>query len=164
MRRTLVIGYGNPYRRDDGVGFYVANALRVQQGLRRLDSDEDGLDDCGHPLDAIALHQLLPEIAPMLADYELAVFVDAHTGVIPDDVRVLPVQEEYGFQAVTHHMSPGMMLAVARAARGRAPEAALVSVRGGDFDFGLGLTEACRARAETATRMILDMAQTDREG
>ncbi|MDH7487891.1 MAG: hydrogenase maturation protease [Anaerolineae bacterium] len=158
MRRTLVIGYGNPYRRDDGVALHVANFLRATQGLRPLALDEDGLDDCGHPLDTVVLHQLLPEIAPMLADYDLVVFVDAHTGVIPDDVRVLPVQEEYGFQAVTHHMSPGMMLALARAARGRAPEAVLVSIRGEDFDFGDGLSAGCKARAETAVRAILDMA------
>lgn len=158
MRRTLVIGYGNPYRRDDGVAFYVANALRREQGLRPLEFGEDGLDDCGHPLDTVVMHQLLPETAPMLADYDLVVFVDAHTGVIPDDVRVLPVQEEYGFQAVTHHMSPGMMLALARAARGRAPEAALISIRGEDFDFGEGLTEGCQTRADGAVRAILEMA------
>ncbi len=158
MRHTLVVGYGNPYRRDDGVAFYVANALRRGQGLRPLELDEDGLDDRGHPLDAVVLHQLLPEIAPVLADYELVVFVDAHTGVIPDDVRVLPVQEEYGFQAVTHHMSPGMMLALSRAARGQAPEAVLVSIRGEDFDFGEGLTEGCRARADKAVHLILDAA------
>ncbi len=164
MRRTLVIGYGNPYRRDDGVALYVANALRRKQGLRPLELNEDGLDDCGHPLDTVVLHQLLPEIAPMLADYDLAVFVDAHTGVIPDDVRVLPVQEEYGFQAVTHHMSPGMMLAVARAARGQAPQAALVSVRGEDFDFGEGLTEGCKARADEAVGAILGMAMAAPRG
>ncbi|GAB4506450.1 MAG: hydrogenase maturation protease [Anaerolineales bacterium] len=158
MRRTLVIGYGNPYRRDDGVALHVANLLRAEQGLRPLALDEDGLDACGYPLDTVVLHQLLPEIAPMLADYDLVVFVDAHTGVIPDDVRVLPVQEEYGFQAVTHHMSPGMMLALARAARGRAPDAALVSIRGEDFDFGEGLSAGCKARADAAARAILDMA------
>ncbi len=163
MRRTLIIGYGNPYRRDDGVALYVANALRRRQGLRILEPDEDGLDDRGHPLDTVVLHQLLPEIAPILADYELAVFVDAHTGVIPDDMRVLPVQEEYGFQAVTHHMSPGMMLALARAVRGQAPPCALVSIRGEDFDFGEGLTEDCKARADKAVRAILEMAGTPPE-
>lgn len=159
MARTLVIGYGNPYRRDDGVALYIANALRRNQGLRSLEWSEDGLDDCGHPLDTVVLHQLLPEIAPMLADYDLAVFVDAHTGVIPDDIRVVPVEEEYGFQAVTHHMSPGMVMALARAARGQAPRAVLVSVRGEDFDFGEGLTEGCKARADEAVRMILTMAR-----
>ncbi len=38
-----------------------------------------------------------------------------------------------------------------------APEAYLVSVKGEDFDFGLGLSESCRLRAEMATQRILKL-------
>ena len=157
-KRTLVIGYGNPYRRDDGVAFYVVNALRARLGLRELQPDEDGLDELGRGVDSIMLHQLLPEVAPEFAGYDTVVFVDAHTGVIQDSVRVTPVQEEYGFQAVTHHMSPGMLLTLARAANGAAPAGHLVSVRGYEFDFGLGISEACKTHADAAVQQILALA------
>jgi len=157
-KRTLVIGYGNPYRHDDGVAFYVANALRESAGATPLQPDEDGLDDLGRSMDAIMLHQLLPEIAPVLAGYETVVFVDAHTGVIPDSVRVTPVEEAYGFQAVTHHMSPGMLLTLAQAVNGAAPTGYLVSIRGYEFDFGQGISEACKVHADAAVERILALA------
>jgi hydrogenase maturation protease len=155
--RTLVIGYGNVYCRDDGVAFYIINLLRQRARLPVLQADEDGLDGLGHPVDTILLHQLVPEIVSVVIRYEHVVFIDAHKGTIPDEVRVVEVHEEFGFHAVTHHMSPGMLLALARKDSHPVPKAHLVSVKGDDFDFGLGLSEPCLRRAEMAEKMILDM-------
>jgi hydrogenase maturation protease len=156
----LVIGYGNPYRRDDGVAFHIINALRGRLGRRALAPDEDGEDELGGAIDTLMLHQLLPELAPLLADYGKVVFIDAHAGVIPDEIRIVAVREEYGFQAVTHHMSPGMMLALAREANGTAaPEAWLVSVKGLDFDFGTELSPSCQGNAMAAVKKILAMGE-----
>lgn len=149
------MGFGNAIRRDDGVGLYVVNAVRARVGLPQLTADEDGLDDLGHPVDAVALHQLLPELADTVADYSTVVFVDAHTGTVPEDVRVVPVEEGYGFQAVTHHMSPGMLLSLARLATGSSPAGHLVSVRGESFDLGTQLTDGCRRRADEAVAEVL---------
>jgi hydrogenase maturation protease len=154
----LVIGFGNIYCRDDGVGYYVVNALRKRMGLREMQPDEDGLDDLGKDLDTLLVQQLVPEIASVAAAYHAVVFVDAHMGVIPEEVRVVPVEEEYGFHAITHHMSPGMLLATARKVQGTAPPGYLVSIKGEDFDFGLGLTDACRTRADASVQKILDLA------
>ncbi len=155
--RSLIIGYGNVYCRDDGVALYIVNNLRKKSGLSDLKPDEDGLDQLGCPLDAVLLHQLVPEIIPILSGYEKAVFVDAHKGIIKEEIRVIEVKEEFGFHAVTHHMSPGMLLAMARQTRHSCPKAYLVSVKGEDFDFGLGLSEACRLRAEVAAQRILQL-------
>jgi len=155
--RTLIIGYGNIYCRDDGVAFHVINLLRQRAGLPALQPDDDGFDGLGHPVDTVLLHQLVPEIVSLLAQYEQVVFVDAHQGTIPDEVRVVEVLEEFGFHAVTHHMSPGMLLALARRDSQPVPRAHLVSVRGDDFDFGLGLSEPCRRRAELAVKIVLEM-------
>ena len=156
-KKSLIIGYGNVYCHDDGVSLYIINALRKRSGLRELQPDEDGLDELGHALDTVLLHQLLPEVIPDLTPYQHLVFVDAHKGIIPDDVRVIKVQEEFGFHAVTHHMSPGMLLATIRQTHHFAPKAHLVSVKGDDFDFGLGLTEPCRLRAEVAVQKIMEL-------
>jgi len=155
----LVIGYGNTYCHDDGVALYIINHLRRRHGIRELLPDEDGLDELeqAHDLDSIMLHQLVPEIVPVAARYERVVFVDAHAGSIPDDVRVIQIQEEHRFHAVTHHMSPGMILSMARETTGGAPSGYLVSVKGENFDFGLGLSGPCRLRADMATQKILDL-------
>jgi len=155
--RMLVIGYGNAYCHDDGVALVVINELRRRHGIRELQPDEDGLDDLGHKFDSIMVHQLVPEVVPVVAHYQCVVFVDAHVGSISDDVRVIRVKEEYRFHAVTHHMSPGMILGMARETTDGAPSGYLVSVRGENFDFGLGLSDACRLRVDGATQKILDL-------
>ena len=151
---TLIIGYGNPYRRDDGVAFHVINAIRRRLGLRELSIEEDGEDELGQPVDTLMLHQLLPELSPMLARYEQVIFVDAHLGVIEQTVRVVPVVEALVFEAVTHHMSPGLLLAITRQMAGTAPPGVLVSVKGIDFDFGTELSPECRQYADEAIEKI----------
>jgi hydrogenase maturation protease len=146
MGRTLVIGYGNPYRRDDGVAFHLINALRKSLGQKSLALEEDGQDDWGGPVDTLMQHQLLPELAPALADYERVVFVDAHVESCPDPVRVVTVVEHYRFHAVTHHVSPAMLLSLCHTSTGKVPTAWLLSVRGDDFDFGTELSTTCAAR------------------
>jgi hydrogenase maturation protease len=155
--RTLVVGYGNAYCHDDGVALYIINELRRRSGIRELQPDEDGMDELSHDVDSVMLHQLVPEVAPLAADYRLIVFVDAHVGTIPDDVRVVPVEEEHRFHAVTHHMSPGMLLSLTKEEKGVAPRAFLISVKGENFDFGLGLSDQCRRCADLAVRKILDL-------
>ncbi len=154
----LVIGYGNAYCHDDGVALYVINELRRLRGVRELQPDEDGLDELGHNLDSVMLHQLIPEIVPVVAEYRLVFFVDAHLGTIPDEVRVVRVEEERGFHAVSHHMSPGMVLKMVREKQGFAPASYLVSVRGENFDFGLGISDRCKRSADIAIKRILDLA------
>ena len=155
--RALIVGYGNPYCRDDGVALFVINALRKASGVRELSPEEDGLDELGHDPDTVMLHQIVPEMTSVIAPYQTLVFVDAHEGIIPDPVRIITVQEEYGFHAVSHHMSPGMLLGLARKAQGASPEGYLVSIKGEDFDFGLGLSEACLGRVETAVLKIREI-------
>jgi len=155
--RALLIGYGNVYCHDDGVAFHIINALRRRWGFRELQPDEDGLDALGFEVDSIVLHQLIPELVPLVSGPPLVVFIDAHTGTIPEEVRCVPVREEHRFHAVTHHMSPGRVLAMVRETKGTAPSAFLVSVKGENFDFGLGLSDRCRQSAETAIRRILDL-------
>ncbi|HVN81949.1 MAG TPA: hydrogenase maturation protease [Terriglobia bacterium] len=156
--RTLVIGYGNPYRHDDGVALVVINSLRHQLGVNLLALDDDGLDTLGYPLDTIMLHQLLPELVPVVANYQRLVFVDAHTSASSEEISVVPILEEYGFQAVTHHLSPQMLLALAKRATGTFPLSHLVSIRGENFDFGEGLSPDCSARVKDAVERILELA------
>ena len=156
--RTLVIGYGNPYRHDDGVALAVINSLRHRLGVNLLALDDDGLDTLGYPVDTIMLHQLLPELVPVVANYQRLIFVDAHTSASSEEISVVPVHEEYGFQAVTHHLSPQMLLALVKEATGNFPLSHLVSIRGENFDFGEGLSPDCSTRVKGAVDRILEMA------
>lgn len=157
VAKSLVIGYGNAYCHDDGVALYVINELRRLYGIRDLQPDDEGLDELGHEFDSVMLHQLVPEVVSLVADYSLVIFVDAHLGHLPEDVRIIKVQEEHRFHAVTHHMSPGMILSLTRQAKGISPKGYLVSVKGENFNFGLGISVPCRLAADEAIKKILDL-------
>jgi hydrogenase maturation protease len=61
--RVMAIGYGNPLRSDDGAGQKVAEILsrwHVPQ------------------MRSISVHQLTPELAALLAEAELAIFIDVY--------------------------------------------------------------------------------------
>ncbi len=59
----LVMGYGNMLRSDDGVGQQVARAVAKWEIPN---------------VDAIAVHQLTPELAERLTKTDIAIFVDAY--------------------------------------------------------------------------------------
>jgi hydrogenase maturation protease len=143
--RTLVLGFGNIYRRDDGVAYAVLNALRERLGRPPLGIDDDGFDDLGDRVDTVLLHQLVPELAEVAAPYEQLIFVDAHVSAIEEPVR----QEEH----------PCTLLALIEQMRGSAPRGVLISVRGHDFDFGEGLSEGTAALVPEAVERILALTK-----
>lgn len=158
MIRTLVIGFGNAFRHDDGVGFAVLNALRHRLGQPPLDADEDGYDDLGHPVDMLLLHQLVPELASDLAGYELVVFVDAHMGTIPEPIREEELTACYRAATVSHQVHPCTLLAMAQELYGHSSRGILLSIRGHDFDFGEGLSPETQALVPEAVDRLLTLA------
>jgi hydrogenase maturation protease len=130
MARVLIIGYGNPLRGDDGLGWHAAEALRS-----RLPEAE-----------ILTVHQLTPELAEDASRAELVVFLDAGEGGTPGEWRETPVVEEpETTQAFTHHVTPASLLSAARQLYGRAPQACLFSMTGESFDYREGLSETVNA-------------------
>ncbi len=82
MQRSLVIGYGNVDRGDDGAAFHVVNRVRARLGQRVLTEDESGLDSLGAAT-AVFVPQLTPELAYDAAACHCLVLVDAHVGRNP---------------------------------------------------------------------------------
>jgi hydrogenase maturation protease len=142
MARTLVIGYGNPSRQDDGAGLAVVNDLRGRLGLPALEEGDDGGADLGAGLDTLFLQLLSPELAETLAGYDHVAFVDAHTGAIQELVHRTPLEPRPGASMASHHMKPSQLLALTVQLYGRAPTSELISIRGYDFDFGSTLSPA----------------------
>jgi len=159
VKRTLVAGFGNIYRRDDGASGAVINALRRHLGRPELTPEEDGFDDRGHAVDTVLLHQLVPELATDIADYELVVFVDAHVGSIQEKLREEQLDVCYKPATVSHQLHPCTVLALAQEMHGQAPEGVLLSLRGYDFDFGEGLSPQTAAIVPLAVDRILALAE-----
>jgi hydrogenase maturation protease len=136
---SLVIGYGNTLRRDDGAGPWVAAEIEARgwSGVRTL-----------------AVPQLAPELAADLATACSAVFVDARLGPARHAVEARRVEPQGADSGMTHVCDPGLLLRMAHALYGWAPQAWLITVAGEDFGLGEGLTELALRRAQAAVERI----------
>ena len=91
--KVLVIGYGNPLREDDGIGWRVVEEIENGEIVGVLQS----LGNC--QLETVAVHQLLPELAGDVSEAELVIFVDASVEGKPGTIAVrelAPVEQEMG--------------------------------------------------------------------
>lgn len=154
MKRTLILGYGNADRQDDGVAWHVLNHI-----ARRLDrplssTPDEGFQITGKPVELLFTLQLTPEMAETVAGFERVCFVDAHTGAVPDEVNVVQVGQTYESSPFTHHMTPATCLSLAEALYGHRPESLLVSVRGYAFGFERTLSPRTEVLADQAASQI----------
>lgn len=156
--RTLIVGFGNVSRRDDGVGHYVVNALRRRLGLSDLAVDDSGMNELGERVDSVLMHQLTIDFAEVIAGYDQVIFVDACLGADSKELQVVTLEPSIQAGSVTlHHLPPGSLLSMSQALYGKAPDATLVSIKGSDFDFGEGLSPSTQRWADEAVNRIWHM-------
>jgi hydrogenase maturation protease len=155
MTNVLIIGYGNPDREDDGVGWHVLQKLSDHLGQPVLALD-GGVFEPSHNPQLIFVLQLTPEMAESVAEYDFVCFVDAHTGAFADDVRLAPIRPGYQPSPFTHHFSPESCLELAQALYGRAPTGLVVSVRGYHFGYHTELSPQTALLVDTAVNRILN--------
>ncbi len=148
---TLILGWGNPGRVDDGLGpaFIEAISKLAPPGIV-LDSD----------------YQLTVENAAEVARYDRVLFVDAdRCGPEPFTMTKLePCVSGVSFS--THSVTPGAVLSLCRDLFDAAPEAWVLGIRGYEFDrFGEGLSPGARVNLDRAVDFIrTSFEQPDREG
>jgi hydrogenase maturation protease len=132
MSNVLVIGYGNPLRSDDGLGWYAAQALAEQ-------SHDPNVE-------IMACHQLTPELAEPISRADFVMFVDACAGLIPGEFSCEPVEPASAFDVPsTHHMTPPILLTWTKELFGRSPDAMTISIVSKSFEFGTELSDVVQA-------------------
>ena len=139
----LVIGYGNDLRGDDAAG-------------PRAAAQVDAWSSPG--VEVRALHQLTPELAEPLATADRAIFLDAHPVSSGAGVRVQRLHPAVPTARLPHTCDPRGLLALARTAFGRWPEAWWITIPATDFAFGAPLsplTERGIADALATVRLLL---------
>ena len=155
MKKLLLIGYGNPDREDDGVAWHILRALTIKLGLNSPDSYEDEFPTF-ESIDFAFYLQLTPEMAEEIASYDHVCFVDAHTGNIPEPVRLIDVKSEFQRSPFTHHLTPQSLLSLCETVYEKKPDAALLSVLGCRFLFTRQLSEETAALIPEAVDLIWD--------
>jgi hydrogenase maturation protease len=157
MRRSpscVIIGYGNPLRGDDRAGFSVADRLRDSGTLPP-------------EVTAIAVHQLVPELAELLSKTDQVIFVDAEltersanlTHTDPAlTVRSLTTRSSTPPASFDpHRSSPEGLLDLAVSLYDRAPSAAwLLGIPAVEFGFGDQLSPIAQAGITQAIDWILE--------
>ncbi len=134
--KILLIGYGNPGRRDDGLGPAFAQAVGrfCPDGLT-IESD----------------YQLVVEDAHTVAQHDIVVFVDADTaGAGPFQLGEIHAgQKLVSFSS--HSLSPEGVLALARDLFQAIPKAYLLGIRGYEFNqFRMGLSQGAQRNLHEA--------------
>jgi hydrogenase maturation protease len=143
---SLVVGYGNPLRGDDGIGWVIAGRLAADPEFATV-----------HVLQR---HQLTPELALEISLADLVVLVDARSGPPAGSVAVERVDPSRASgTAWSHHLGPASLVALARELYGRAPEVHVVSVGVGSLGVGEGLSPSVEAAVEGAIDTITGLVR-----
>ena len=142
----LIIGVGNEYRRDDGVGIEVARriaALNLPQ-VRVMEHSGEGAS-----------------LLECLAEADQVVLIDAtQSGSTPGmlhffDAATSPIPGEF-FSYSTHAFSVAEAVELARTLR-RLPNRLLIfGIEGSDFAYGLGLSAEAQKAANTVVERIAE--------
>jgi hydrogenase maturation protease len=155
MQKTLIIGYGNPDRQDDGVAWSIVKDVATSLKLITPSQFDPSVTSPDGDLTLQVSLQLLPEMAEQISKYARVCFVDAHTGRVPDDLSIESLGAEFQKSPFTHHLTPQTCLSLSKTLYQKSPKAVLVSVRGYEFGFSNKLSTRTRMLAHQAVRHIL---------
>ncbi len=142
MTKTLVIGYGNDSRNDDGAGWFVVGEL-AKRNLSGVTLE--------------TAHQLEVDFAEVVRDYDRVIFVDAAIPESPEPWWSEEVEPGFHSHAVAHFMSPCDVLGLCRTLYGETPQGMLFSIRGSDFNFGMELSPETRQSALEVVERIAEL-------
>lgn len=146
----VIIGYGNPQRRDDGIGPYIVDRLRpIFEHLKNVH--------------LLARHQLEPDIIDSLKTADRLLFVDASAEALTEGRQWAEVRPELDTMPfLIHQVAPAFILGLLQSLYHRHPQTWTISVQGADFGFGTGLSANVRKKATRVageiTRFVLTEA------
>lgn len=135
----LVIGYGNPLRRDDGVGWVAVTQI---QSLNLSD------------VTCVTAHQLLPEHSDMVAGADMVILIDASIQGCAGDVHITPVLPIREAPSMTHHLSPQSLLNMTKWLYDKTPFTILITITGADFGMGEGLTDSVAVKMNALANWV----------
>jgi len=127
--KTLVYGYGNPGRQDDGLGnLFVDEAQKWAdaEGLAHLSFDSN--------------YQLNIEDAANIAEYDIVIFVDASIEDISDFI-LTKLEPNAKVEFSMHSVSPAFVVHLCKDIYPQTPKAYLLHLKGYEWEFKEGITE-----------------------
>jgi hydrogenase maturation protease len=144
--RTCVIGIGNEYRNDDGVGLLVAGRIKVRRipgiTVLGLSGEGGGLMSAWNGADTVILVDAVSSGARCGTTYR----IDARSQTIPSDF----------FHYSTHAFSVAESIELAKVI-GKLPEhCILFGIEGRDFGMGMTVSREVQDAADQVVTLILN--------
>ncbi len=134
MQKTLIYGYGNPGRQDDGLGARFIEL--VDKWIK--ESQIAGVEtDCNY--------QLNVEDAATVAEYDRVIFVDASVVENIDSYKLEPITpDNASIEFTMHAVSTAYIIDLCTKIYSKTPESYVLHIKAYEFDF----TEALTKKAE----------------
>lgn len=142
-KKTLIYGYGNPGRQDDGLGnefVEIIDRWIVLEGVEGVYTDSN--------------YQLNIEDSDTISSADIVVFVDATIEEIDDFYinKVEPSEAKVEFSM--HAVSPAFVVNLCNEIYGKYPECYLIHIKGYEWDFAEGLTDKAKENLNKAIDFV----------
>lgn len=141
--KLLIIGYGNPLREDDGIGWHLAGWLRETL------SDPD--------IEIIQSHQLFPEYADNLSKVDKALFIDCKHGsnIGQTESRYIDSSSIQSGKATFHHMNIEGILSMAQSLFQHTPKACIFSIESDRFAHSDTFSSSMQKQLESIQKTLI---------
>jgi hydrogenase maturation protease len=141
--KILLYGYGNPGRKDDGVGPALVELVGnwiIQTKIKNINIDSN--------------YQLNIEDAYIIRGYDIVIFVDASIEDIDNYIltRVEPSSDKMNF--TMHSVSPSFVLDLCRKIYKNSPETYLLHIKGYEFELQEGFSNRAEKNLSLAFNFI----------
>jgi len=143
MKKTLIYGYGNAGRQDDGLGERFIQLMDEWIGKEKI---ENVFTDCNY--------QLNIEDAATIADYETVIFVDASVEDIENFKLEKVVPNDATIEFTMHAVSVSYVLDLCRKIYNKQPETYVMHIKAYEFEFVEELTLKAEENLNAAFEFI----------
>ena len=149
--RALLIGIGNRLRGDDGIGYRLAETLAAK---RRVTAT---------PLQALAVQQLTPDLAAVVASADAVLFADAWLQGEPElaPIRLAEQASPQQPSPLSHQLSPAQLLALSEQLYGHQPTAWLLPLPARQLNHGDSLSPTAAQALVAALQLLCHWRPND---
>lgn len=145
--KTLIYGYGNPGRQDDGIG------ARFTEKINKWIEENDITD-----VYTDTNYQLNIEDAAIIADYAKVIFVDAS---VVEDVDAYKLEEvvpnDATIEFTMHAVSTSFVLDLCQKIYGKTPLTYVLHIKAYEFDFKEELTDKAHENLNKAFHYLTEI-------
>ncbi len=139
-KKILIYGYGNPGRRDDGMGLKITEMVEEWKEIHNLNQ-----------IEVDSNYQLNVEDAEKVSQYDVVIFVDASQETDLSNFRLTDVvANDQKVEFTMHAVSPAYIMHLCKKLFNKEPEAKLLSIKGYRWEFEEGISDSATLNMERA--------------